>query len=291
MWRIVLVSQLLLGLCLAAAQADPTVKELQVRLKKAGFYQGEADGQYNSETAAAVTRFQIREGLAITGQMDAATLHALNVSQSTGPGVAAPSPDAATWRRLRDEDAEFLKKLNAGEIAPPNASPSAAAEAASESGTPSRRVPQPQPEGSVVPEAVVASPGTTAAPGIANQETERLRDYVGAFILAGLDPHVGAELEFFAARVNYFGAPNVSRERILRDLIAYDKRWPQRSFFLSGDPVTTRKPDGTLEVTFSLRYQLRNGRKTASGQVRKTITLRRSSTGALEIAGVNERKE
>jgi hypothetical protein len=29
-----------------------------------------------------------------------------------------------------------------------------------------------------------------------NVSTERLRDYVGAFVLAGLDPHVGAEADF-----------------------------------------------------------------------------------------------
>ena len=119
---------------------------------------------------------------------------------------------------------------------------------------------------------------------------ERLRDYVAAFVLAGLDPHVGSELEFFADRVNYFGEANVSRPRIGRDLVRYDKRWPQRRFWLAGDLGVSRQPEGGLRVTFPLRYELRNGTKTASGKVMKTIALLKTGDGDLEIVAVNERK-
>jgi hypothetical protein len=42
---------------------------------------------------------------------------------------------------------------------------------------------------------------------------ERLRDYVGAFVLAGLDPHVGSETEFFADRVEYYDEGVIGREK------------------------------------------------------------------------------
>ena len=110
-------------------------------------------------------------------------------------------------------------------------------------------------------------------------------------MLAGLDPKVGAELEFFANRVDYFGEANVSREKIRRDLLRYDERWPQRQFWLTGDIEISREPNGVLRVTFPLRYELRNGPKSASGEVRKTLTLRKTGDGDLEIVGVEERKK
>ena len=115
-----------------------------------------------------------------------------------------------------------------------------------------------------------------------------MRDYVGAFVLAGLYQQVGAELEFFADRVKYYGERNVSRAKIRRDLVRYDQRWPERRFWLAGDLAVRRAPGGLLRVTFPLRYELRNGKKSASGTVRKTITLRRTGDGNLEIVGVEE---
>ncbi len=292
------------GLCLGAAQADETVRQLQVQLKQAGFFQGQPNGVYDGETATAVSRYQIRNGLAITGKMDPATLGALHVTSPNSNSTPEPAADAGTWRRLRNGDMQFLQKLNAGEIPPPKPPPSAspkgsvvAPSVASKASNPPaidpHAPPPPLPEDAAQR---AATPREQSRGGYIspteplNDGKERLRDYVGAFILAGLDPRVGAELEFFAERVNYFGEANTSREKIRRDLLRYDQRWPQRRFWLAGDVALTRAPGGLLRVTFPLRYELRNGRKSASGKVRKTLTLRRSGAGDFEIAGVGEEK-
>ena len=44
-------------------RADETVRTVQTRLKAGGFYSGEVNGVYDSDTAAAITRYQIRNGL------------------------------------------------------------------------------------------------------------------------------------------------------------------------------------------------------------------------------------
>src|SRR6476661_1896655 len=44
-------------------RADETIRALQTRLKTGGFYFGEITGVYDSQTAAGVTRYQIRNGL------------------------------------------------------------------------------------------------------------------------------------------------------------------------------------------------------------------------------------
>lgn len=295
---------LALGLCLGSVQADETVRQLQAQLKQAGFYQGQPTGVYDEETATAVSRYQIRHGLAITGKMDAATLSALHVTPPKSNPTPEPAAEAGTWRRLRNGDMQFLQKLNAGEIPPPkppsSASPKGLVVAPSGASKSSNRAvmdphapPPPSLEDMAQPTATpFGQPraGSISPPESADDEKERLRDYVGAFVLAGLDPQIGAELEFFAKRVNYFGEPNTSWEKIRRDLVRYDERWPQRRFWLAGDLMVAREPGGLLRVTFPLRYELRNGRKSASGKVRKTLTLRRSGASDFEIVGVGETK-
>ncbi len=271
------------SLCLASVFADESIKAVQNKLREGGFYFGNASGVYDSETAAAVTRFQIRRGLSISGRLDPATAQALGVAATTTE-KAEPSPSSGTWRRLRNGDMQFLKKLNTGEIAPPP--PPATASPAPTAATVTKTVKTRTQTRPAEP-----TPPSAAPPERADvYGKERLRDYVGAFILAGLDPQIGAELEFFANRVNYFGEPNVSRPKIRADLLRYDRQWPQRRFWLAGEVAVEREPSGNLRVTFPLRYELRHGPKHASGKVIKTMRLRKTRDGDLEIVGVNERK-
>ena len=119
--------------------------------------------------------------------------------------------------------------------------------------------------------------------------TERLRDYVGAFVLAGLDPHVGAEADFFADRVHYYDQGVMNREKIREDLKRYAERWPERRFWLAGDIKVEPETTNRVRVTFPLRYELRNGGKHSSGRIDKTLVLAPASDD-LEIVSVNERK-
>src|SRR5690349_8543774 len=105
-----------LAVCVGSVWADDTVKAVQAQLRQRGFYYGALNGTYDSDTSAAVTRYQIRNGLAISGKLDAATLHALNVRPSANKAAPEASPIAGTWRQLRNGDMQFLKALNSGQI-------------------------------------------------------------------------------------------------------------------------------------------------------------------------------
>ncbi len=279
---------MMLGFSLVTARADETVRTAQTRLRTDGFYHGAVTGSYDDETAAAVTRYQIRHGLEISGKLDAATAKSLGIAAPPKKDATVePSAASETWRRLRDGDRQFLKGVNAGAIPPPQPPAVTAGISAPETSEPAIDPHAPPPR---LAEDV---PGAAASAGQADEErfgTERLRDYVAAFVLAGLDPAAGAELEFFADRVNYFGEEGVGRERIRRDLIRYDREWPQRRFWLDGEMMSERLPGGNLKVVFPLRYELRNGSRQVSGKVMKTLVLQRTTTGELEITGVNERK-
>lgn len=95
--RILLI--MLLGLASAwnHARADATMESLQTRLQKLGFYRGEVDGVYGSQTAAAIRRYQLAKGLRVTGEPTRETLEhlALVPQQPTTPdGQPAPAPAA-----------------------------------------------------------------------------------------------------------------------------------------------------------------------------------------------------
>ena len=103
--------------------------------------------------------------------------------------------------------------------------------------------------------------------------TERLRDYVGAFVLAGLDPHVGSEADFFADRVKYYDQGVIDREKIRNDLQDYAASWPERHFWFVGNIIIEPQHRKRVRVTFPLRYELRNGAQYSSGRINKTLVL------------------
>jgi len=196
------------------------------------------------------------------------------------------------WRQLRDEDERFLKNLNAGVIPPPKASTNTAIQsapsAAKDESQPSRSQPDPH---APPPRLAEDAPAEGEATTLDNSySAERLRDYVGAFVLAGLDPHVGAELEFFADNVTYFGKPNVPKEKIRADLLRYDRRWPERRFWLAGELNVRCVANEIFTVTFPLAYELRSSSERASGKVVKTLTLRKAADNQFEIIAVSERQ-
>jgi hypothetical protein len=251
-------------------RAADDIRGVQSRLKAGGFYFGEVNGQYNKDTAAAVTRYQIRNGLQINGKLDAPTRQALGLAAGE-PEVPSPKLGEDVWRYLRKSDQAYIRRVMEED-----------ARASQPRKSPPTTTSPPPPAVTTPPAPIKTLP--------ASYNRNRLRDYIAAFVLAGLDPQVGAEAEFFADRVEYFGEGGVTREKIRRDLQRYDNRWPERRFWLAGELVVRPIKDD-LEVSFPLRYDLRSGSRRSSGKVWKTLVLEK--TGAsddLQIVAVNERK-
>src|SRR3954466_1002126 len=92
-----------LVLCIVTASADENVRAVQTKLKDGGYYFGEVNGERSSDLSAAITRYQIRNGLQITGTLDPETSKALGVKQDTA-GATSPAASSETWRALRKND-------------------------------------------------------------------------------------------------------------------------------------------------------------------------------------------
>jgi len=77
-----------------AASADELTKSVQAELKNQGFYYGEVTGLNSAETAAAIKRYQIRNGLEATGTLTQDTLEALGIKGASSAPPALEPPRA-----------------------------------------------------------------------------------------------------------------------------------------------------------------------------------------------------
>ena len=113
MTQVKIVVSLLLILLLAdslAVAADQTTREVQSQLEALGFYYGEVDGERGPETEAALRRYQIRNGLSVTGAIDEETLFSLRKGglPSIKPKTESKAP--ATEGDVVQRDRDFLEQ-------------------------------------------------------------------------------------------------------------------------------------------------------------------------------------
>jgi peptidoglycan hydrolase-like protein with peptidoglycan-binding domain len=85
-------------ICLAPLSllcAEGIIESAQQALKDQGFYYGEINGQKNADTTAAIRRYQVRNGLKVTGELDADTQRSLGLASggsARGKTTAFPAP-------------------------------------------------------------------------------------------------------------------------------------------------------------------------------------------------------
>src|SRR5207248_9397525 len=66
-----------------SVRADQTTQSVQQALADQGFYYGNVTGEKSAETTAAIRRYQIRNGLQVTGEINPETLRSLNVPSNS----------------------------------------------------------------------------------------------------------------------------------------------------------------------------------------------------------------
>ena len=82
------------------------VRKIQTKLKNWGYYTGQVDGIFGSQTLSAVKWFQRKNGLTVDGIVGPATLAALGINSSSSSGSSSSSNNA---------DLNLLSKLIYGE--------------------------------------------------------------------------------------------------------------------------------------------------------------------------------
>ena len=113
-------------LLVQAAAADDQLRNVQSQLKSDGFYYGDVNGQESTEMTAAIRRYQIRNGLEVTGALNPETLHALGGAGAASRPQPAPAPQQpaqppapAQRKPAPDEgDRAFLRQEEQKQAAP-----------------------------------------------------------------------------------------------------------------------------------------------------------------------------
>ncbi len=92
------------ALMAVSALADDRTRDAQVVLKNDGFYYGAVDGKDGSETTAAIRRYQIRNGLKVTGTLDNDTLAMMGIGDATAKkGSDKPIPGLTPGKKPAEQ--------------------------------------------------------------------------------------------------------------------------------------------------------------------------------------------
>jgi peptidoglycan hydrolase-like protein with peptidoglycan-binding domain len=92
-----IIAHLVVALCvLSSVRADQTTQSVQQALTDQGFYYGNVTGEKSAETTAAIRRYQIRNGLQVTGEINPETLRSLNLGASSASSFQPASKSAVT---------------------------------------------------------------------------------------------------------------------------------------------------------------------------------------------------
>lgn len=89
-----------------------TVKTIQTKLKRWGYYKGSVDGVYGSQTKSAVQYFQRKNGLTADGIVGSATAKAMGISLS---GSSSASSGTTTANKVSNSDLYLLSCCVYGE--------------------------------------------------------------------------------------------------------------------------------------------------------------------------------
>jgi peptidoglycan hydrolase-like protein with peptidoglycan-binding domain len=114
----------LLLVSVVTLRADQAIGDAQQVLKDQGFYYGQVTGEKNADTSAAIRRFQIRNGLQVTGELNDETVQSLHKAPAATPAPAAtvlPAPPVRSITPAPNEDTSDLRDDNGSGKAAPNA--------------------------------------------------------------------------------------------------------------------------------------------------------------------------
>ncbi len=85
MKRISLLVWILSFALISPLRADDAIASAQQALKDQGFYYGKITGRKDADTIAAIRRYQIRNGLKITGELNTETQRSLRITRNVAP--------------------------------------------------------------------------------------------------------------------------------------------------------------------------------------------------------------
>lgn len=112
---------------------------------------------------------------------------------------------------------------------------------------------------------------------MSREDLERsVRRFVEDFYLSGRDLTRDEIEALYAPRVDYFGGANKSRSAIVRDKLAYFRRWPDRTYVMIPETFSiarTGDDNEIVNVMFEYYFDARGGDRVSKGHGFSMLTL------------------
>lgn len=271
--------------------AENVARALQDALKARGFYTANPTGTMDAPTRDALKRFQIREGLNVTGEPDTATLQALGNQPPTKAGAPENVSVRERAQHVVASDREFLQRVEAMEEARGQTTRTAVG-AGPDTRTlppvaaPPERTDRRKPVAPDRPRQPATQEETEPPAGVSD---DAAIGFVQSYLQAAQGASPAGEVAHYAESVDYFDSGKVSRDFVRKDQARYYRRWPERQFKLLGPPNIERKSTDSATVRFRVAYALQGNGEKASGRTENVVRLRREGS-ALRIVAIRERK-
>lgn len=258
-WRVVIC-----WACLILAQrvmADEPTRCVQEELRRRNLYFGEIDGRFNPELRGALRRYQERKNLAVTGEIDGDTARSLNVPEAIAPRPTDPPwPDIPILKSDAAREASAATAESPATLSPPSAAPS-------------------------------PPPPAESPAGVQNLTPNELTRLVEDYLRDAQSDDVELQVRYYAFPVRYFDHGPVDRSFVMRDTADYLKRWPSRSYRLTGPVTFVANPAGDeIEVQFPISFTVRNAKHDVHGRTTNFWTLRSQKSGELKIIAIREQR-
>ena len=246
---------LCLLLCLIAVpgtlRADETVRHVQEELRKRNLYFGNIDGQSTPEVVRSLKRYQKRKGFPVTGTVDADTAASLHVQIAASSLQAQPT---ATLSQVQSSTAAVTDKE------PPVLDLPADPEPPAESPAPSQDISQ-----------------------------DRVNQFVETYLRDGETNDVFLQAWFYQYPVQYFQYGLKDQKFVVQDIRYHVKDWPERKYTLLAPPTfVASNKEGEIIVEFSIAYNRRAKKRSASGKAKYTWTVRAEGDD-LRIVSISEK--
>jgi hypothetical protein len=118
-------------------------------------------------------------------------------------------------------------------------------------------------------------PAAAAPPSTRPVSREAVQKFVTDFYLSN-ENLSGEQIDaIYAPMVQYFGTPT-SRRAVVREKLAYYRRWPERRFTLAPDTLKiTTAPTGprVVDISFDYEFDVRSSERTSAGRGSARLTL------------------
>ncbi len=130
---------------------------------------------------------------------------------------------------------------------------------------------------------------TQNTPAFTGDIEEQIEQFVSAFIKSGEANDPTACLKFVDSKVSiYYDLKHPDQKTLLKDRSDYIRQWPRRTYVLTDEPDIKEIGDRIYEVSYQIRYAVRNNSRTVAGKERSIMQVAETEQGLKIISIFSE---